>query len=197
MNTLSYGLLALLSQGPCTGYELMLQIQPVWQAKHSQIYPLLSKMEQNGLVQFVAVPQKEKPDKKVYSITERGIAALRQWIPEPTSEPVKRDELLLKLYGVWLADPEKAEQLFEERLQTFTKRSVKLNAFLETLHKQMEEEGGTRSLSSPSFGRYILLKRALDNARMEMEWCEWALQLLREQGSLDSDSVQGNLGKRS
>lgn len=179
MNTLSYGLLALLSQGPCTGYELMLQIQPVWQAKHSQIYPLLAKMEQNGLVQFVTVPQKEKPDKKVYSITDRGISMLQQWIPEPTSEPVKRDELLLKLYGIWLAEPERAERLFEERLQMFSKKSVKLAASLEELGKQSAEEE-PRSLSSSSFGKHILLKRAMDNAQMEIEWCKWVLQLLKE-----------------
>ncbi|WP_282937880.1 PadR family transcriptional regulator [Paenibacillus sp. RC67] len=181
MNTLSYGLLALLSQGPCTGYELMLQIQPVWQAKHSQIYPLLAKMEQNDLVHFVAVPQKEKPDKKVYSITELGIAALQQWIPEQTSEPVKRDELLLKLYGIWLADPVRMGQLFEERLQMFTKKLAKLTASLEELNKEKAEDGDSRSLRSTSFGKHILLKRAMDNAHMEIEWCKWVQQLLREE----------------
>ncbi|WP_028551831.1 PadR family transcriptional regulator [Paenibacillus sp. UNC451MF] len=183
MNTLSYGLLALLSQGPCTGYELMLQIQPVWQAKHSQIYPLLAKMEQNGLIHFVAVPQKEKPDKKVYSITELGIAELQRWIPESTSEPVKRDELLLKLYGIWLAEPDKTKSLFEERLQIFSKKKEKMKGFLEELSQRNLKDGGNQSFRSASFGKYILLKRAMDNAQMEIEWCKWVIQMLDEEGS--------------
>lgn len=182
MNTLSYGLLALLAQGPCTGYELMLQIQPVWQAKHSQIYPLLSKLEHNGFVRFVAVPQKEKPDKKVYSITDRGVDALQQWIPNVTSEPVKRDEMLLKTYCIWLADPSKTERLFEERLERYGKKLVKFNASLAELKKESEGQDEPLGIRSPSFGKYILLRRAIDHAHMEAEWCRWVLQLLKGEG---------------
>lgn len=181
MNTLSYGLLAMLAQGPCTGYELMLQIQPVWQAKHSQIYPLLAKLEQNGFVRFVEVPQKEKPDKKVYSITERGVEALKQWLPSETSEPVKRDEMLLKTYCIWLVDPSKTERLFEERLESFWKKMSKYKSMLSELHREDDNAERLPGAGSASFGQYILLKRAIDSAQMEMDWCRWVLQLLQEQ----------------
>src|SRR6266540_3339697 len=98
MNTLSYGLLCLLTRGSRSGYELMQQIEPFWQANHSQIYPLLAMLEKEGLVQFQLVPQSDKPDKKVYSITSQGEATLQSWIIEPTDGPVIRDELILKTY---------------------------------------------------------------------------------------------------
>ncbi len=64
MNILSYGLLGLLTREESSGYDLMLKIQPHWQAKHSQIYPLLSKMENEELLSSRWVQQSDKPDKK-------------------------------------------------------------------------------------------------------------------------------------
>lgn len=96
MNTLAYGLLGLVARTPSSGYDLMLQLQPYWQAKHSQIYPLLAKLEQDGYLQLTRVHQTDRPDKKVYSITEKGEIALKLWLAEPTAEPVVRDELVLK-----------------------------------------------------------------------------------------------------
>ncbi|MDG0809159.1 PadR family transcriptional regulator [Cohnella rhizosphaerae] len=42
----------------------MLRIQPFWPAKHSQIYPLLAKLEQEDYISVELVPQRDKPDKK-------------------------------------------------------------------------------------------------------------------------------------
>ena len=72
MNTLSYGLLGLLARRESSGYDLMLRIQPFWQAKHSQIYPLLSSMEEKQLLSSHWVQQSDKPDKKIYAITEKA-----------------------------------------------------------------------------------------------------------------------------
>lgn len=64
MNTLSYGLLALLSANSLSGYELTQNIKPLWRAGHSQIYPLLMSMEQQGYITFKLIEQTDKPDKK-------------------------------------------------------------------------------------------------------------------------------------
>ncbi|MFD0681486.1 MULTISPECIES: PadR family transcriptional regulator [unclassified Paenibacillus] len=175
MNTLSYGLLAMLTGGSRTGYELMQQIQPLWRAKHSQIYPLLAKLEQSGYVRFVSVAQKEKPDKKIYSITEQGIAQLRQWIPNTTSEPVKRDELLLKAYCVSLTDPSAAKSLIQARIALFESKLEKYSQMLAELKKELD---GDLSFTSPGFGNYILLQRAVSNSQAELEWCGWVYGLL-------------------
>jgi DNA-binding PadR family transcriptional regulator len=183
MNTLSYGLLALLAVSPRTGYELMQQIQPLWRAKHSQIYPLLAKLEQSGYVEHEPVAQKEKPDKKIYSVTEYGLAKLREWIPEPAGEPVKRDELLLKAYCVSLTDPATAKGLIDARAALFEGMLEKYTRMLEELKK---EAGGEPSFTSPAFGNYILLQRAVSNSRAELEWCGWVSRLL-----MQDDATQG------
>ncbi|TDF93817.1 PadR family transcriptional regulator [Paenibacillus piri] len=180
MNTLSYGLLAMLTGSPRTGYELMQQIQPLWRAKHSQIYPLLAKLEKAGYVRFVTVEQKDKPDKKIYSITEQGLAKLCRWIPEKTDEPVKRDELLLKAYCVSLTDPHTARSLIQRRIELYAGRLGKYKQLLDDLK---QEEAGEPGFGSPSFGNYILLQRAVSNAQAELDWCDWVTDLLiRQEG---------------
>jgi PadR family transcriptional regulator AphA len=97
MNTLSYGLLSLLTLHPASGYDLMLRLQLFWPANHSQIYPLLAKLEESGYVGYDVIPQSDKPDKKVYAITDTGKAVLKEWISAPTAANwLTKDELALK-----------------------------------------------------------------------------------------------------
>ncbi|MBR8658696.1 PadR family transcriptional regulator [Brevibacillus sp. NL20B1] len=176
MNPLAYGLLGLVARTPSSGYDLMLQLQPFWQAKHSQIYPLLAKMEQEGYVEFTRVHQIDRPDKKVYSITEKGREALREWLAEPTSEPVFRDELFLKSYCLWLTDTESARNLFAEREAYCREQLQMFETFLQELEKACD--GLPQDPRTPSFGEYILIRRAISSMREEMEWCRWVMDLL-------------------
>jgi hypothetical protein len=60
------------------------------------------------------VEQDDRPDKKVYAVTEAGRAALRAWVASELDEAPVRDELVLRAYSVWLADPGAAAALFRE-----------------------------------------------------------------------------------
>ncbi|WP_152619309.1 PadR family transcriptional regulator [Cohnella kolymensis] len=138
MNTLSYGLLSFLTQSSFSGYDLMLKIQPFWPAKHSQIYPLLANLEKEEYVRYEHVAQSDKPDKKVYSLTEKGTQALQQWLAEPASDPVTRDELMLKAYCLSLVEPRIARKLFTGRLEHYR---AKMRSFEEKI-TQLEQRGG-------------------------------------------------------
>jgi PadR family transcriptional regulator AphA len=184
MNTLSYGLLALLSKGPRSGYDLMLQIQPFWQAKHSQIYPLLAQLEKMEYVQYIVFPQTDKPDKKVYSITVRGINAVKEWIIEPTAKPVVRDELLLKIFCVDLVDREQALQMCQSRKVIDQEKLVKYG---NRLQRMIEESSDYLEIDSPMFGHYIVLHKAVSSAKANVEWCDWVVSLLNKKTPPESD----------
>lgn len=180
MNTLSYGLLSLLTRGSCSGYELMQHIQPFWQAKHSQIYPLLAMLEKEGLVQFQLVPQSDKPDKKVYSITSQGEAALQAWIIEPTDGPVSRDELILKTYCIQLVDAERADHLFKEREALYQEKLVYFEKRMSSLLQEHKQELDSLGIGSPHFGSYVLVQKAILQNQANLEWCKWIRELLRK-----------------
>ncbi|MFD2614279.1 PadR family transcriptional regulator [Paenibacillus gansuensis] len=180
MNILSYGLLGLLAREPRSGYDLTQYIKPFWPAKHSQIYPLLGKMEHDGYLTFDLIRQSDKPDKKIYTITSKGIEELKRWIDEPTSDPVNRDEMMLKAYSIWLTDPEKAIRLFEEREKMHAERAVYYESLLVKLKE--DDQGEQRYLSPgvPTFSRYILLTKALTDSKNAVEWCQWVLSMLKK-----------------
>ncbi len=179
MNSLSYALLSLLVRKPCSGYELRMLLDVLWPAKHSQIYPLLTKLKEKEWVTFEQVQQKGRPDKKIYSITDSGKDVLKDWLQTEPEPPIQRDEFLIKAYAIWLTDERKGKKLIVERLERYKSLLSKHESVL----KEMEEEfgGDLRKKTSPQFGRFILFKRRLRMDMEEIDWCEWVLELLQQE----------------
>ena len=94
-------ILACLTEGPMTGYELAktfdTSIGFFWKADHQQIYRELSKLRDRGHIQGHEVVQSGKPNKLVYTLTAEGRAALRHWGARPSSPPMIKDDLLVRL----------------------------------------------------------------------------------------------------
>ncbi|MCP3743112.1 MULTISPECIES: PadR family transcriptional regulator [Paenibacillus] len=172
MNLLSYGLLGLLAREESSGYDLMLRIQPFWQAKHSQIYPLLARMEGKELLASRWIQQSDKPDKKMYTITDKGIHMLQQWSQEALAAPVTRDELSLRLFCLWLTDKSSANRMLEERKRHFIQKIQHLEDILNNIPAENLHFG------SKNFGDYILVQKGLLNAKAGLEWCQMVLRML-------------------
>lgn len=91
--SLEYAILGFINYHPYTGYELKkifdTSIQHFWPADQSQIYRTLAHLNKQGYVEMRKIPQEDRPDRKVYHITESGRAALLTWLsgPTPLSEP--------------------------------------------------------------------------------------------------------------
>lgn len=73
---LDYAILGLLKNRPLTGYDIdkiiNRSIKNFWSILQSQVYKELKKMESNELIVAEVVIQKNKPNKVVYSISEKG-----------------------------------------------------------------------------------------------------------------------------
>lgn len=114
---ITYGILGLLAfWGPLSGYDSKRlfdhMLAPMWGAAHSQIYKELRRMKDLGWVDMEREEQEARPDRKVYSITEQGITALRKWQAQPADVIQMRDELLLKiLFGTFASPGDLAQNL--------------------------------------------------------------------------------------
>lgn len=102
--SLKFGLLGLLSYEDMTGYELSKTFKEslsfFWQAQTSQIYRELNAMEEtNWLSSYVEI-QKEKPNRRVYSITEIGKEAFYRWLHTdlPLDFYPSRSETLMRVF---------------------------------------------------------------------------------------------------
>lgn len=178
MSPLSSALLALLARGPCSGYDLMRQMNLFWKAQHSQIYPSLARLEQDGFIRHVKVEQTDKPDKKIYSLTDAGTEALRRWLLEPAVDPYQRDEFLLKAYSLWLMEPDEAVRLFERRMEWIDSKLALMKERLAGLRAAYPD--GRLPMASPDFSRYLLITRAISQELEQRRWCKWALSRIAD-----------------
>lgn len=149
-------------------------LDSIWPAKHSQIYPLLTKLEDKGLLVHEFVEQMGRPNKKIFSITEKGKQALEKWSAKTPSDPVNRDEFLIKVYSFWLTEEEKSIKLVYDRI-------AKLEESVTSLSDKIQEMEQTQELdtTSKNFGRYLLFHRKFRLAQEEKAWCQWVLNLLK------------------
>lgn len=118
---LKYVLLGFLSYRPLTGYDLKRIIDTstrhFWHADLSQIYKTLKMLEASSLIMSSVEAQDERPDRRVYTITEAGRADLKGWLDTPLTEmtPLK-EALLLKVFFSAGTSPESVlAQLRQQR----------------------------------------------------------------------------------
>jgi DNA-binding PadR family transcriptional regulator len=89
--------------GESSGYELHTRaarsVGFIWAPARSQLYAVLKRLDADGLVRGRRVKQSDRPDKRLFSLTEAGRSALASWLGrvEPI-EPEDRDGVLLKVF---------------------------------------------------------------------------------------------------
>ncbi len=183
MTTLGYALLTLLARKPASGYDLGRRLkEPIgffWHARYNQIYPELTRLEALGLIAHEVVEQVDRPDKKVYTITDAGRLALRQWATEPPEETPARSELLLKAYSIWLADPAQAIQLFQEQAEQHARQQA---LYEQRIAAWEQQPGWQIQTDLPSFGDYATLQRGASYEREYVAWCHWMVEQLEQRG---------------
>lgn len=91
--SLEFAILGFLNYHPYTGYDLKkifdTSIRHFWPADQSQIYRTLAQLAEKGYARLEKVPQEDRPDRKVYHITDLGRTELLKWLagPPPMDEP--------------------------------------------------------------------------------------------------------------
>jgi len=100
--SLKHALLGFINYGPMTGYELKkffdTSVAHFWNAELSQIYPALKSMEADGLVEMKVEVQDDRPNRKVYSITDSGRRELLEWLAKPADRDQVREPILIKVF---------------------------------------------------------------------------------------------------
>jgi PadR family transcriptional regulator, regulatory protein AphA len=135
--SLRYALLGLLAEEPGSGYDLTKKFERLleryaWHAQHSQIYPELTKLATDGLIEVAA----EGPrGRRTYAITDDGREDLRRWMLNPPEIFTVRNELVLRLFLLSTLEPEQAKAMlrwvadaYETELKTLTDRVLEFDA---------------------------------------------------------------------
>ena len=173
--TLAYALLALLAREPLTGYEMSRQLRdPIgffWQARHSQVYPVLSRLERLGWTKSETFAGPGPRPTKRHVITDDGIAALRVWVGTPARRG-GRDELLLRVYASWVADRSVTLGFLRE---AETRHADQLAIYL-ARRRRAEARGAASSPGSADFADYATLRRGIGFERGRLAWVRWLIR---------------------
>src|SRR5260221_4346141 len=82
-NKSRYALLGMLSIRPGSGYDIKKFMEQstsnFWHESYGQIYPLLKQLVDEGLATSHTEKQEGKPERYIYTLTNKGLEELRQW----------------------------------------------------------------------------------------------------------------------
>lgn len=100
--TTAYVILGMLRLGASSGYEIKKAVQVstrfFWTISEAQIYPMLGRLEEGGLIDGRDAPQGRRR-KRVYELTDAGERELVAWLERREPLPFEvRDVALLKLF---------------------------------------------------------------------------------------------------
>jgi DNA-binding PadR family transcriptional regulator len=180
--SLKLALLGLLCDKEMYGYE----IHQILSRKHrnfmpvavSSVYYQLDRLEKDALIVKRTESQKNRPDRNVYTITQKGRDGFQRFL----TKNLKKEGTRLHEYdpfnvGVSLMrhiPREEARATFEKRLEMLTNSLTEHEKGYQLLLGLYEQE------VSHHIDFYILtlMLRGISHIRAEKEWCEKALKML-------------------
>jgi len=113
--------LGVLSRGEASGYEIKKAFAEgpfshFHQASFGAIYPALNALSAEGLVEVREQAQDKRPDKKIYSITQKGRNALiSALMTEPAPDAMRSDFLFILSFAQYLP-PARVDHLIDQRI---------------------------------------------------------------------------------
>ena len=132
--------LGMLTDGAASGYDLKKQFESTFghffSAGYGSIYPALSSLAEDGLVDCEEIPQEGKPDRKLYRITEAGREHLLAALDKPDPSHKVRSEFLATMCFAHLMTGEQIRAVLTHRLDEIQQY---LDMF-ETFEREESEE---------------------------------------------------------
>jgi len=196
--SLQHAVLGFLQYGPRTGYELKREfdasVRHFWPAQQSQLYTVLASLTEAGWATCEVVVQTDNPNRKVYTITEKGIKELRQWLSDPKPSRVGRSPFLVRIYFSGCLEDEKLLEV--------------LQATAEELRGLLKEHS-EGSISAPpyppgsvpkreEFFWYLTLDYGVEFYRFNLEWIEDVIdRICRKKYVQGIDGALGDRGSSS
>jgi len=177
--SLEHAILGFLNYKPLSGYDLKkifdTSVQHFWSADQSQIYRTLTRLTERGWAEMEIVEQSDRPDRKVYHITEAGRVELHQWLLAPIPLPSSRTAVLIQVFFAGqLAD--------EEILAMFERAADQVRAGLaqyEQIPQQIEEYRAYMESPREFFCWMLTLEAGFKSAQANLDWLEDVIRRIK------------------
>jgi PadR family transcriptional regulator AphA len=154
--------LGMLSNGDASGYDLKKHFEcsfgHFFPAGYGSIYPALATLARNGLVEFEEIPQDGKPDRKVYSITEKGREELMRGLDHENPSHKVRSEFLATLWFANLLSDQQVNTIFDNKLEELDKTCALIDEYMTHVETEHAVSGSTNGAEFVAgFGKHVML----------------------------------------
>jgi DNA-binding PadR family transcriptional regulator len=168
--SLRHALLGALADEPRTGYALLKHFEQslayAWPASHSQIYPELARMLEDGLIAEAETGPRRS---RTYAITPAGRDEVRRWLRETDPDRRVRSDAALRTFFLWVLEPDEAAESLEVERRYW--RDV-----LDEYERIRDEPTG---VDRKSRAFRIALDGGIRTVTARLEWLEWAIAEVR------------------
>src|SRR5687768_5774580 len=163
--SLRFALLGALADRPRTGYELLKHFEQslayAWPASHSQIYPELARLREDGLIEQTGAGARNS---KTYAVTGAGLAEIRRWLRDTDPDRRVRSDAALRTFFLWLLEADEARAELEREREYWRERLRELEAI------KARPRGPGRK--EQAFG--IALEGGIRSIETRLEWLSWS-----------------------
>jgi len=177
--SLDHAILGFLNYHPYTGYDLKKifdsSVQHFWPADQSQIYRTLNRLTEKGYAEMEKVAQEDRPDRKVYHITESGREELMQWLAGPPPLDVPRSAPLIQVFFSGQLSDEEVLAKFEGFASLMRSILAQYNQVPDHLGPFQEEITSERE----HFFWLLTLENGIRSMRANLEWAESIIERIK------------------
>jgi PadR family transcriptional regulator, regulatory protein AphA len=192
--SLDLALLGLIAEVPgVSGYDIMkifdLSMTHYWHAHPTQIYPTLDRMEESGLIKRRNVVQRNRPNKRLYTITPAGERLLIDWLESPFEGINLKHPPLLRCRFLGNLGADGAIASLKEEKRSW---AIHLKRYREIEKTYFADGKGYRNANA-MFSMFTL-RRGIDWMEENIRWCDWAVnEIDRNRALFPAENMRSNL----
>lgn len=180
---LRHAVLAALLDEELSGYELAktfgLGVANFWHAQPQQLYAELARLEKDGLVAGREVVQENRPNKRLFKVTDAGLVELEAFAAAFAKPSFIRDDLLVKVHAADHVDTDTLIAQLTERADFARAKAELLGKLLRSLRGEGRDEDEYLR-HGERIGPYLTCLRGLAFEEGNRDWCERTARVLRE-----------------
>ena len=170
--SLRYGVLGLLAGEPASGYDLARRFEEalgsIWPAKHPQIYGELTRLADEGMIEVAAEGPRRR---KVYRITDAGLADIRKWLATADVDHTVRLEPLLRSFFFWLVPPEDLQRHLAREAEYYRETAQRYRGYADA------KDRGEFGESPQTMSLRVAIEAGIRLYEALAGWAEWAQQV--------------------
>ncbi|MDH5751981.1 MAG: PadR family transcriptional regulator [Deltaproteobacteria bacterium] len=159
-----------------TGYEIKQfigeSIGHFWSEGYGQIYPMLRKLADEGLIEGTKEESSTRPERTRFHITAAGRDGFEAWMQTPVTLQPMRNELLLRVFFGTQAPAGTLQKLLEDTMEAW-------KGYLD-VYRGIEKMLSTQLKDSPSCPYWLMtVRQGIHQMEANLKWGRESQQTLQ------------------